>query len=80
MPNEQENKNTPSHNEDSSPTQSPQSEWDIQQLNKRQLQQSSYYNQHAHDLPTLKEGDVVRMKPFQLGNKEWKKRHDNIDT
>ena len=50
-----------------------QSERDIQQLNKRQFQQSRYYNQHARDLSTLKEGDVVRMKPFQLGSKEWKK-------
>ena len=38
------------------------------------------YNQHAHDLSTLKEGDVARMKPFHLGSKEWKKRHDNIET
>ena len=51
----------------------PQSERDIQQLNRRQFQQSRYYNQHARDLPTLKEGDVVCMKPFQLGSKEWKK-------
>ena len=48
----------------------PQSERDIQQLNRRQFQPSRYYNQHARDLPTLKEGDVVRMKPFQLGSKE----------
>ena len=51
----------------------PQSERHIQELNGRQFQQSKYYNQHPRDLPTLKEGDVVCMKPFQLGSKEWKK-------
>ncbi|KAK2564109.1 hypothetical protein P5673_012335 [Acropora cervicornis] len=51
----------------------PQSERDVQQLNRRQFQQCKYYNQHARDLPPLKEGDVVRMKPFHLGSKEWKK-------
>ena len=39
----------------------------------RQFQQFKYYNQHACDLHTLKVGDVVRMKPFQLGSKECKK-------
>ena len=51
----------------------PQSEGDVQQLNRRQFQQCKYYNQHARDLPPLKEDDVVRMKPFHLGSKEWKK-------
>lgn len=51
----------------------PQSERDIQQLNRRQFEQSKYYNKHARDVPTLKVGDVVCMKPFQLGSKEWKK-------
>ena len=51
----------------------PQSERDVQQLNRRQFQQCKYYNQHARDLPPLKEGDVVRIKPFRLGSKEWKK-------
>ena len=27
----------------------------------------------ARDLPTLHEGDTVRMKPFRLGDKSWKK-------
>ena len=39
----------------------------------RQAQQSKYYNQHARDLPAVAEGNVVRMKPFQLGTKIWKK-------
>ena len=51
----------------------PHSERDIQQLNKRQFHQSRYYNQHACDLFSLEEGDVVCMKPFQLWSKEWKK-------
>ena len=51
----------------------PQSELDVQQLNRRQSQQCKYYNKHARDLPPLKKGDVVRMKPFHLGSKEWKK-------
>ena len=32
-----------------------------------------YYNADAHDLPELNEVDTVRLKPFVLGQKEWKK-------
>ena len=35
--------------------------------------QFRYYNANAHYLPELSEGDTVRMKPFVLGQKEWKK-------
>ncbi|XP_068749296.1 uncharacterized protein [Montipora capricornis] len=35
--------------------------------------QARYYNAHAKGLPPLHEGDTVRLKPFQLGQKEWKK-------
>ena len=35
--------------------------------------QAEYYNRNAHDLSALEEGDVVRMQPFKLGQKEWKK-------
>ena len=35
--------------------------------------QAKHYNAHAKDLPPLHEGDTVRLKPFQLGQKEWKK-------
>ena len=45
----------------------------MKDLTKRPAQQSKYYNQRTRDLPTLAEGDVVRMKPFQLGTKIWKK-------
>ena len=33
--------------------------------------QPEYYNRNAHE--ALEEGDVVRMQPFKLGQKEWKK-------
>ena len=45
----------------------------MKDLAKRQARQSKYYNLHTRDLPALAEGDVVRMKPFQLGTKMWKK-------
>ena len=51
----------------------PQIDREMKDLTKRPAQQSKYYNQHNRDLPTLAEGDVVRMKPFQLGTKIWKK-------
>ncbi len=35
--------------------------------------QERYYNTGAKALPPLNVGDVVRMKPFELGNKKWKK-------
>ena len=38
-----------------------------------QKRQARYYNAHAKDPPPLHEGDTVRLKPFQLGQKEWKK-------
>ena len=43
------------------------------QLQAMKDRQAGYYNRHAHDLPSLDRGDVVRIKPFQLGNKTWKK-------
>ena len=38
-----------------------------------QKRQARYCNSNAQDLPALSEGDTVRMKPFLLGQKEWKK-------
>ena len=38
-----------------------------------QARQANYYNQEAKDLPSLEEGDVVRMRPFRLGQKAWEK-------
>jgi len=48
-------------------------EKDQPNLAKRQKQQVRYFNQGARDLRDLAEGDVVRMKPFRLGDKVWKK-------
>ena len=44
-----------------------------QQLERRKEQQARYYKRDSKDLPELAEGDVVRMKPFRLGDKAWKK-------
>ena len=41
-------------------------------MKEKLVKQAEYYNRNAHDLPAL-EGDVVRMQPFKLGQKEWKK-------
>ena len=38
-----------------------------------QKRQARYYNADAHDLPELNEGAAVRLKPFVLGQKEWKR-------
>ena len=35
--------------------------------------QATYYNTRAKDLPVLKEGDRVRLKPFRLVHKGWHK-------
>ena len=43
------------------------------ELRQRQQIQAKYYNRSAKDLPSLSEGDVVRMKPFKLGDKSWRK-------
>ncbi|KAK3722271.1 hypothetical protein QZH41_005184 [Actinostola sp. cb2023] len=45
----------------------------VKDLNRRKQQQSVHFNRNARDLPTLDEGDTVRMKPFRLGEKRWKK-------
>ena len=51
----------------------PHPDRDVKDLLKRQQQQTQYYNRHTRDLPVLAEDDVVRMKPFRLGSKIWKK-------
>ena len=38
-----------------------------------QKRRAQYYNADADNLPELNEGDTVRLKPFVLGQKEWKK-------
>ncbi len=43
--------------------------------------QAELFNRHAKDLPVLKTDDVVRMKPFRAGAKEWEKAtvRDRLD-
>ncbi|XP_041362008.1 uncharacterized protein K02A2.6-like [Gigantopelta aegis] len=50
-----------------------QNERETEQLRSNQKRQANYYNKSAHDLPVLKKGDTVRMKPFRTGEKFWKK-------
>ena len=42
-------------------------------LQRKQEQQTAQYNKGAKDLKPLEEGDVVKMKPYVLGDKVWKK-------
>ena len=51
----------------------PVSSHESEQLRLNQMRQAKYYNRSAHDLPVLKAGDTVRMKPFVLGQKSWDK-------
>ena len=43
------------------------------ELRQRQQAQARYCSRSAKDLPSLSEGDVVRMKPFKVGDKSWRK-------
>ena len=49
------------------------------ELRDRQKNQEKAYNKRAKDLPpppptsALEGGDIVRMKPFQMGEKKWSK-------
>lgn len=49
------------------------SDYDKVRLQRNQKQQIDHYNKGAKDLQPLAEGDVVRMKPFTLNQKEWQK-------
>ncbi len=44
-----------------------------ERLKERKQRQAQRYDRHAKDLPILKEGDTVRMKPWRHGAKEWEK-------
>ena len=50
-----------------------QSKHEMQQLMLNQKRQAHYFNRHSKTLSELDEGDVVRMKPFRLGDDKWKK-------
>ncbi|CAB4004970.1 Transposon Ty3-G Gag-Pol poly [Paramuricea clavata] len=45
----------------------------VEKLAERKRQQAKYYNRGAVELNPLDEEDVVRIKPFRLGRKEWEK-------
>ncbi|KXJ17262.1 hypothetical protein AC249_AIPGENE8700 [Exaiptasia diaphana] len=42
-------------------------------MKKQQQRQAHYYDRKARELTPLHVGDTVRMKPFTLGDKSWKK-------
>ena len=46
---------------------------DRTRIDEQKAKQTENYNRTARDLPVLEEGDVVRMKPFRLGQKAWEK-------
>ena len=53
----------------------------MSQRKKLNDKQANYYNRDAKDLQPLEEGDIVRMRPFRLGQKSWdraivKRRYD----
>ena len=48
-------------------------EMDTKLLRKRQTEAANNYNRGARSLPELSDGNVVHMKPFRLGDKEWRK-------
>ena len=37
----------------------------------QQIAQTTQYNRKAHDVPPLQEGDTARIKPTNLGDKQW---------
>ncbi|XP_030853177.1 uncharacterized protein K02A2.6-like [Strongylocentrotus purpuratus] len=46
---------------------------DRKKLKMLQRKQSERYNLHAKDLPTLVEGDIVRLKPYKSGSTVWQR-------
>ena len=42
-------------------------------LKQHKQRQAQYYNRGAVDLDPLRREDIVRLKPFQLGKREWQK-------
>ena len=48
-------------------------EIDIRDRQLKQKKQEDYCNKTSKDLPELKAGDEVRVKPHTLGQKKWKK-------
>jgi hypothetical protein len=48
-------------------------ETEHEKLKLNQSKRADNYNKHAKDLPNLNEGNTVRLKPFKLGDRSWKK-------
>ena len=48
-------------------------ETDVLDRQRKQEKQEEYYNKTSKDLPELKAGDEVWVKPHTLGQKKWKK-------
>lgn len=46
---------------------------DTEKLKNNQKRQAKYYNKSGHNLKPLNEGDVVRLKPFKLGQRNGRK-------
>ena len=46
---------------------------DTNLLRKRQTETANYYNHGIRKFPELSESDIIHMKPFHLGDKEWRK-------
>ena len=44
-----------------------------EKIQKRQSNQRKHYDKGAQDLSPLQKGDVIRMQPFELGQKKWTK-------
>ena len=59
--------NTPSYHSDPTTSQDNDLKVEKKELRQRQQAQTKRYNQSAKDPPSLSKGDVVRMKPFKLG-------------
>ena len=45
----------------------------VDKIQKRQANQRKHYNKGAQDLSPLQKGDVIRIQPFELGQKKWTK-------
>nr|XP_054761445.1 uncharacterized protein LOC129267847 [Lytechinus pictus] len=46
---------------------------DLENLKKMQQRQAKYFDRHTKSHPDLRDGSVVRMKPFTTTNKKWTK-------
>jgi len=51
----------------------PDNERCLAKFEQRKQRQAQYYNRGAIDPDPLKRGDTVRLKPFQMGKREWQK-------